>query len=61
MKKPNYNDTISKLMTVEQAKQRYKLSRATLMRIAEDAGAVRRIGRIVRLEAEIMDETIDKL
>lgn len=42
MNKASYSDDISKLATVNQARERYKLSRNLLLKIAEDNGAVRR-------------------
>ena len=45
LNKASYSDDISKLATVNQARERYKLSRNLLLKIAEDNGAVRRIGR----------------
>ena len=61
MLKGNFDDTITKLMTVEQGKQRYKVSRATLMRLAEEANAIRRFGRSIRIDAQALDRLVDKL
>lgn len=36
MNKPKYSNTITKLATVPQAEERYKLGRTKLMEIAED-------------------------
>lgn len=58
MNKASYSNNISKLATVNQAKERYKLSRNLLMQIAEDNGAVRRIGRTVRIDIPEMDKAI---
>ena len=38
MNKASYSDDISKLATVNQARERYKLSRNLLLKIAEDNG-----------------------
>lgn len=46
------------IATVNQAKERYKLSRNLLLKIAEDNGAVRRIGRTVRIDVPAMDKVI---
>lgn len=58
MNKASYSDDISKLATVNQARERYKLSRNLLLKIAEDNGAVRRIGRAVRIDVPAMDKAI---
>lgn len=59
MNKANYSDALTKLATVEQAKERYKIGRTKLMQIAEDNGAVRRFGRIVRIDIEAFDKAIE--
>lgn len=58
MNKACYSNNISKLATVNQARERYKLSRNLLIKIAEDNGAVRRIGRAVRIDIPAMDKAI---
>ena len=58
MNKAGYSDDISKLATVNQARERYKLLRNLLLKIAEDNGAVRRIGRAVRIGVPAMDKAI---
>lgn len=59
MNKPKYSNDVVKLATVEQARERYKLSRNLLIKIAEDNGAVRRFGRAVRIDIPIMDAAIN--
>lgn len=59
MNKASYSNNISKLATVEQAKERYKLSRNLLLDVAEKENAVRRFGRAVRIDIQIMDEAIN--
>ena len=49
-----------KLLTVNEAKERYKLSRNTLIKIAEESNAIRRFGRAVRIDAPLMDKAIEK-
>lgn len=49
----------AKLLTVQQARERYQLSRATLMKIAEEAAAVRRFGRAIRLDIQLLDKAIE--
>lgn len=61
MNKPKYSNEITKLATVEQAKDRYKLSRNLIVKIAEEAKALRKIGRSVRIDVEILDAYINKL
>ena len=56
MNKASYSNNISKLATVEQAKERYKLSRNLLLDVAEKENAVRRFGRAVRIDIQIMDK-----
>ncbi len=60
MNKSNFNDTITKLATIEQAKERYKLGRNKLMEIAENENAVRRFGRSVRIDVEVLDKAIEQ-
>ena len=59
MNKSNFSNNVTKLATVPQAVERYKLSRNTLMRIADDENAVRRFGRAVRIDIQIMDKAIN--
>lgn len=58
MYKPAYSDNVTKLATVPQAKDRYKVSRNTLMRLAEQENAIRRFGRAVRIDIQILDKAI---
>ena len=59
MKKTSYTDQITKLATIEQAKDRYKLGRYALMRCASDVGAIIRFGRNIRINIERMDAYVD--
>lgn len=59
MNKASYSNNVVKLATIEQAKERYKLSRNLLIRIAEDNRAVRRFGRAVRIDIPTMDAAIN--
>lgn len=57
MNKPTYknNDYVG-FLTIEEAGQRYRLSRRTLNKVAIEAGAMVRIGRqIVRYDSEKLD------
>lgn len=58
MNKPKYSNEITKLATVEQAKDRYKLSRNMLMQIAENENAVHRFGRAIRIDIPKLDKAI---
>lgn len=60
MNKASYSNDVSKLATIEQARERYKLSRNLLMRIAENENAVRRFGRSVRIDIPEMDKAIEQ-
>ena len=42
-------------ITVPQAQARYNLSRGSIMKIAEDAGAIIRVGRSIRIIIERLD------
>jgi len=59
MYKATYSDTVTKLATVPQAVERYKISRNALMKIAEQEKAVRRFGRSVRIDIQILDRAIN--
>ena len=59
MKKNKFTERITKLATVEQAKDRYKISRLTLMKHAEKCGAVVRFGKSVRINVDKMDAWVD--
>lgn len=59
MNKPEYSNTITKLATIPQAVERYKLGRTKLMEIAESENAVRRFGRSVRIDIPAMDRAIN--
>ena len=60
MQKNNFSTDISKLATVPQATDRYKISRLTLMKYAEKCGAVVRFGKSVRINIEKMDAFVDQ-
>lgn len=60
MHKSTFSDEIIKLATVPQAMERYKLSRGTLMRIAENENVIRRFGRSVRIDVEVLDKAIEQ-
>ena len=59
MNKAKFDNTVTRLATVPQAKERYKIGRTKLMQIAEDNGAVRRFGRSVRIDVLVMDKAIE--
>lgn len=60
MHKSTFSDEIIKLATVPQAMERYKLSRGTLMKIAENENVIRRFGRSVRIDIEVLDKAIEQ-
>ena len=60
MHKSTFSDEIIKLATVPQAMERYKLSRGTLMKIAENENVIRRFGRSVRIDVEMLDRAIEQ-
>ena len=59
MKNNSFSAELSKLSTVPQAEERYKISRKTLMKHASDIGAVVRFGKSVRINIEKMDKYVD--
>lgn len=60
MQKASYsNEKIGRLATISQAKERYKLGRAKIMEVAQQSDAIRRFGRAVRIDIEVMDKAID--
>lgn len=61
MQKNKFSNRILKYATCIEAQERYKLSRNMLMRVATQAGAVRRIGRSVRIDVCVLDEFLDNM
>lgn len=59
MRKARYTDDITKLATIDQAKERYKLSRGKLVNLASQENALRRFGRSVRIDIVKMDKAIE--
>lgn len=60
MQKNNFSTELSKLATVPQAMDRYKISRMTLMKYAEQSGAIVRFGRSVRINIDKFDEGLEQ-
>lgn len=58
MRNMQYSDAITKMSTVPQAIERYKISRKTLMKYAEKYDALVRFGRSVRIDIERFDAGI---
>lgn len=58
MNKNNFSNDLSKLATIKQATERYKVSRLTLMKYAEQYNAVIRFGRSVRIDIEKFDKAL---
>ena len=59
MHKPSYSNEITKLATVKQAIERYKLGRTALVDYATKVGALRKIGRSVRIDIEVFDKALE--
>jgi hypothetical protein len=59
MNQAKYQKAVFKLATVNEARERYRLSRNLLMEVAEINNAVRRFGRAVRIDIEVMDRAIE--
>ena len=55
------NDIEQKSGTLEQAGMRYGFGRNSMRKIAEDAGAIIKIGKCVRVNFSIMDKYLDAL
>ncbi len=60
MRKNNFSNEISKLATVPQAQERYKVSRRTVMNFAEQYNAVVRFGKSVRIDCERLDKVLNE-
>lgn len=60
MHKSNFSSEITKLATVPQAMERYKLSRNQMMKFAKSENALIRFGRSVRIDVCVLDEAIRK-
>lgn len=58
MNRASYTNRVVKLATIPQAVERYKLGRTSLMQLAESENAVRRFGRAVRIDIEVLDAAI---
>lgn len=59
MNKSKYQRNITKLATINEARERYRLGRNSIMKIAEENDAVRRFGRAVRIDIQIMDKAVN--
>ncbi|MCM1026383.1 MAG: DUF6462 family protein [Roseburia sp.] len=59
-KMKSYGDPI-KYATVSEAMERYRMCRNTLMKLAEECGAVRRFGGAVKIDIPTMDKGMDLL
>lgn len=58
MNKSKFSDNVTKLATIKQAQERYKICRGTLVKYAEKNGAIVRFGRSVRIDIEKMDAAL---
>lgn len=59
MKKSQFTNTIYRFSTVPQGMEYYKLSRVSLMKLAEEAGAIQRFGRSVRIDITKIDNHLE--
>ena len=59
MNKPNYSKSeVVKLATVNEARQRYRLSRGMVTKIASDNNALMKIGNCVRIDVSVLDNAL---
>ena len=61
MNKAKYSTDVTKFATIDMAKERYKLSRASVVNLAEENNALIHIGRCVRIDVQKLDKALDKL
>lgn len=61
MNRAKYSTDITKFATVSMAKERYKLSRTLVVKLAEENNALIHIGRCVRIDVQKLDKSLDKL
>lgn len=60
MNRANFSGEVTKLATVKQATERYKLGRTSLMKLAENENAIRHFGRAVRIDVQVLDRAIEQ-
>ena len=61
MNKPTNRSTEGMLLTIQQSAEVSNLGVATTRRIAEEAGAIRRIGRCVRVNPKVFLDYIESV
>ena len=59
MRKAIYVQAPVKYATVPEAMQRYRLGKNTLMNILRDTSALKRFGRVLRVDTESADKILD--
>ena len=59
MRKAIYVQAPVKYATVPEAMQRYRLGKNTLMNILRDTSALKRFGRVLRVDIESTDKILD--
>lgn len=59
MRKAIYVQDPVKYATVPEAMQRYRLGKNTLMNILRDTSALKRFGRVIRVDIGIADKILD--
>lgn len=61
MNHSSYSADVSKLATIPMARDRYKLSRNALVKYANEANAVVKLGKSIRINITKMDMYIDSV
>ena len=59
MRKAIYVQAPVKYATVPEAMQRYRLGKNTLMNILKDTSALKRFGRVIRVDIGVADKILD--
>ncbi len=63
MRKNSFSEEITKLATVRQCQDRYKMSRYLIMKYSKEAGALIKVGtdnRVVRIDVPKFDKWLEK-
>lgn len=58
MNRPFYKNEPTKLCTIDEACERYRLGKTMIRKIAEENNAIKHIGRCTRIDLEVMDKAI---
>ena len=49
-----------KLATIREAQERYRLGRTSVVKLAQEHGAIRRFGRSLRIDVELLDSVLNR-